>query len=161
MPICNTMQRSDAWCLCVCVCVCVCVLCVCVCVCVCVWVGGWVTSSKWRQRSTWSLKGQLQLASHGEFCTFLVTWWITHRWWTGQFSIASIDGGNRDRDHHRTCHVGTLSPGPSFPHTPGPILGRLLYGQPSDALQPPVRDQGNLSVQREASPLTNFQGPGF
>ena len=38
-------------------------------------------------------------------------------------------------------------------HTPpGPILGRLLYGQPSDALQPPIRDQGNLSVQREASP---------
>ena len=52
------------------------------------------------------------------------------------------------RDHH-------------FHTPPGPILGQLLYGQPSDALQPPVRDQGNLSVQREASPLTHFQGPGF
>ena len=35
-------------------------------------------------------------------------------------------------------------------HFRTPILGRLLYGQPSDALQPPVWDQGNLSVRLEA-----------
>ena len=56
---------------------------------------------------------------------------IVSELWRCEFPLgASVNyGGNQDRN--RRHYVGTLSPGTSFLRTPGLILGRLQYGEPS------------------------------